>query len=129
MVTVHSTRRRVRPFGPTTQPDTGGLDGASAQELLADLGFLLVPGPPLDAGAASLRVALRPHPTRTHFDPERIEYWTLVDGRAEPIELSWPMDLAAPAKPAPVPAVKPADAPPAPKPAEAKPAAPAPKAN
>ena len=57
---------------------------------------MLVPGPPFDSGAAYLMVALRPHPTKAHFDPERIEYWTLDDGRAQPTELVWPMKLAGP---------------------------------
>ena len=62
-----------------------------AHILLANLGFLLVPGPPLDHGAAYLLVALRPHPTRTHFDPERIEYWGRNSGKPARMELAWPL--------------------------------------
>jgi hypothetical protein len=41
-------------------------------------------------------IALRPHPTKAHFDAERIEYWTLDDSRAEPTELVWPMSVTSP---------------------------------
>jgi hypothetical protein len=63
----------------------------AAPEFLAELGYLLVPGAPFDHGAAYLLVAIRPRPTREHFDPERIEYWSMAGVRAVPAELSWPM--------------------------------------
>lgn len=51
------------------------LDPSVGLELLDELGFLLVPGPPLARGTAYLFVALRRAPTLLHFDPERIDYW------------------------------------------------------
>jgi hypothetical protein len=45
------------------------------RELLDELGFLHVPGPPLTASRAYLFVALRRTPTLRHFDPERVDYW------------------------------------------------------
>jgi hypothetical protein len=63
----------------------------AAHRLLSDLCFLLVPGAPFDRGPSYLLVALRPRPTRSHFDPERIEFWQLEAGRAEAVELEWPM--------------------------------------
>ena len=67
------------------------IDSSGVHVLLANLGFLLVPGPPLDHGAAYLLVAIRPKPTLDHFDPECIEYWAVADGRTEPAEVVWPM--------------------------------------
>jgi hypothetical protein len=52
-----------------------------ASELLSELGFLHVPGPPLSASRAYLLVAIRRQPTLRHFDPERIDYWQTIDGR------------------------------------------------
>jgi hypothetical protein len=66
------------------------LTAGTAQSLLADIGFLLVPGL-LDHGSSYLLVALRPRPTRRHFDPERITYWALDGGQPERHELAWPM--------------------------------------
>lgn len=57
------------------------LDPLVGADLLADLGFLHVPGPPVDVPPAYLFVALRPRPTMRHFDPERIDYWSLANGR------------------------------------------------
>jgi hypothetical protein len=96
-MSLRTMTQRGGTVGPTAHYPVGAnLDGDAAQALLVDLGFLLVPGPPLDRGAAYLMVALRPHPTKAHFDPERIEYWTLDEGRAQPTELTWPMSVAGP---------------------------------
>jgi len=76
---------------PAAQPGVQTLDPSSAQVLLTNLGFLLVPGAPLDHGAAYLLVALRAKPTLAHFDPERIDYWALDNGHAAPEELTWPL--------------------------------------
>jgi hypothetical protein len=47
-----------------------------------DLGFELVHGDRPDRPAgANLIVALREEPTRHHFDPERMEYWSSEHGR------------------------------------------------
>jgi hypothetical protein len=54
---------------------SGSIDITAASELLRDVGFLLVPGPPLARGPAYLLVCLRAAPTLEHFDPERIDYW------------------------------------------------------
>ena len=57
------------------------LDPEIGSRLLADLGFLHVPGRPIDPGRSYLMVALREKPTLRHFDPERVDYWSSVDGR------------------------------------------------
>lgn len=57
------------------------------RELLDDLGFLLVPGPPLQVGRAYLFVAIRPQPTLRHFDPERIDYWVTPAGHGVPASI------------------------------------------
>lgn len=59
------------------------------RELLDDLGFLLVPGPPLAVGRSYLFAAVRPRPTLRHFDPERIDYWVTPGGRGEPASIEW----------------------------------------
>jgi len=68
------------------------LDVQRVKVLLTNLGFLLVPGPPLDHGAAYLLVALRPRPTLAHFDPERIKFWGYAADKCVPLELSWPIE-------------------------------------
>lgn len=50
-------------------------------QLLADLGFLLIPADPNVPSLAYLFVALRGRPTLAHFDPEAIEYWTRLGQR------------------------------------------------
>jgi hypothetical protein len=89
-----ATSRLGRAAGPAPAarpPYAQSIQSGHAQTLLTDLGFLLVPGPPLDRGAAYLLVALRPRPSETHFDPERIEYWATDQGRADLTRLEWPM--------------------------------------
>jgi hypothetical protein len=56
------------------------LTPAIGRQLLDELGFLHVPGPPLTASRAYLFVAIRRKPTLRHFDPERIDYWAEQDG-------------------------------------------------
>ncbi len=63
------------------------LGPAAGGELLEQLGFLLVPGPPVAVGPAYLFIALRRRPTLIHFDPERVDYWEAVDGRGLPATL------------------------------------------
>jgi len=60
---------------------------ASAPELIDQLGFLHVPGRPATAGDAYLILAIRAQPTLAHFDPERIDYWQVVEGRGVPVEI------------------------------------------
>lgn len=60
---------------------TSVLDPAIGSELLAQLGFLHVPGRPADEGQAYLFAALRSRPTLHHFDPERVDFWLNVEGR------------------------------------------------
>lgn len=67
------------------------LDEEEAHALLAYVGFLLVPGPPLDPGTAYLLVSLRPRPTREHYDPERIDYWAPGERDYVPTAIEWPM--------------------------------------
>jgi hypothetical protein len=69
----------------------GSLAITDAPELLSNIGYLLVHGSPLDHGPAYLLVAVRPRPTRAHFDPERIEYWSMGPGRSHPATLEWPI--------------------------------------
>jgi len=66
-----------------------GLGPQVGRELLDDLGFLHVPGPPLSAGPAYLFVALRRTPTLRHFDPERIDYWVTTGGHGTPASIEW----------------------------------------
>jgi hypothetical protein len=54
------------------------------RQLLDELGFLHVPGPPLTASRSYLFVALRRRPTLRHFDPERIDHWMATDGAGTP---------------------------------------------
>jgi len=63
------------------------LDPQIGAQLLAQLGFLLVPGPPAEHGSAYLFVALRRQPTLRHFDPQRVDYWLSVDGRGSRVSL------------------------------------------
>jgi hypothetical protein len=67
-------------------------------QLLDQLGFLHVPGPPLSASRAYLFVALRRRPTLDHFDPERIDYWQTLDGRGAAASLEWSSRAAADAE-------------------------------
>ena len=57
------------------------IDPASAAPRLATLGFLASGSGSDLASPGYLLVALREEPTRTHFDPEHIEYWTSQAGR------------------------------------------------
>ena len=86
-----SRRTRAADIKPAARSGVSTIDTKSAHVLLANLGFLLVPGPPLDHGAAYLLVALRPKPTLIHFDPERIEYWGFERGHAVQTEIVWPL--------------------------------------
>ncbi len=55
---------------------------------LAELGFLVVQSDrPSAPGGSNLLVALRDAPTLLHFDPERVTYWHVVDGRGRIGEL------------------------------------------
>jgi hypothetical protein len=63
--------------------------------LLVSLGFLLVPGPPLDRPPAYLLVALRPRPTLAHFDPERVTFWSRMEGGTDSTSLEWPLSRLA----------------------------------
>ena len=65
---------------------SGWLGRASA--VVAELGFELVTGAQPDRPAsADLVVALRAKPTLAHFDPEQVDYWTIVQGRGRPATL------------------------------------------
>jgi hypothetical protein len=59
------------------------------------LGFLLVPGPPLDRPPAYLLVALRPRPTLAHFDPERVTFWANDSCGTTATSLEWPLSRLA----------------------------------
>src|SRR5687768_17379490 len=74
-----------------------GLAITDAPELLSDIGYLLIHGSPFQRGPAYLLVAIRPRPTRAHFDPERIEYWSAGSEAAEPATLEWPIAPPPPA--------------------------------
>jgi hypothetical protein len=60
-----------------------------ARQLIDELGFLLVPGPPFERGRAYLIVGVRSAPTLEHFDPELIGLWRSVDGRGARTEIEW----------------------------------------
>jgi hypothetical protein len=86
-----SKHGRVAGKQPATRSHSGPLVSSDANELLANLGFLLVPGAPLDHGPSYLLIALRPRPTLAHFDPERIECWAVERGNAANAVLEWPL--------------------------------------
>jgi hypothetical protein len=58
------------------------LDPRTSAQFLTGLGFLLTPDGKGTESPAYLLVALRAEPTRSHFDPERVEYWQPANGRA-----------------------------------------------
>lgn len=60
------------------------MDVTAAARLLAGWGFLAEADLPDRPGPAYLLVALRDHPTLTHFDPELVEYWVSAGGRGAP---------------------------------------------
>jgi hypothetical protein len=66
------------------------IDAAEGRELIDQLGFLHVPGPPLARGKAYLIVGLRRVPTLNHFDPERIDYWVTQERHGTPASIDWP---------------------------------------
>lgn len=70
------------------------IDPIVGRTLLEELGFLLVPGAPLGRGRAYLIVGFRAVPTLDHFDPERIDYWTNVDGHGMAATVDWPTHVA-----------------------------------
>jgi hypothetical protein len=70
-------------------PVRAQLGTAAGGELLAELGFLHVPGPPMDVAPAYLFVALRRRPTLRHYDPERVEYWVTEGGRGHQATVDW----------------------------------------
>lgn len=51
-----------------------------ASRALAQLGFLVRSDLPDQPGPAFLLVALREHPTLSHYDPEAVEFWVSRDG-------------------------------------------------
>jgi hypothetical protein len=75
-------------FAPAAR---AGLAITDAPELLSEVGWLLVHGSPFEHGPAYLLVAIRPRPTRAHFDPERIECWCPGSAAAEQATLEWPI--------------------------------------
>jgi hypothetical protein len=81
---------------PASDDAAGHLIAADAEELLVSLGFLLVPGPPADRGPAYLLVAVRPRPTLSHFDPERIVLWQRESSGACRTTLEWPLVCPSP---------------------------------
>jgi hypothetical protein len=86
-----SKQGRVAGNQPAAPPPSRSLDNGDASQLLTEIGFLLVSGAPIDRGRSYLLVALRPRPTRAHFDPERIAFWEIQDGRAAAADLQWPL--------------------------------------
>ncbi len=65
------------------------IDATAARSLLDEIGFLLVPGPPVTRGHAYLLVAVRAKPTLDHFDPERIDLWQTEDGHGQSASIEW----------------------------------------
>ncbi len=57
------------------------IDPAGAAPMLAAWGFLAHSDLPDIAGPSWLLVAIRPHPTLAHYDPESVEYWVAEAGR------------------------------------------------
>ncbi len=66
-----------------------GISMAEAALHVERLGFIDVHGSAPEApGGANLVVALRERPTLVHFDPERVEHWTVTAGRGRPAEIT-----------------------------------------
>jgi hypothetical protein len=69
--------------------DIGCLPKERAEALIARLGFLVVHDADRASGATDwhLIVALRALPAETHFDPERVGWWTTVAGRGMRVDI------------------------------------------
>ena len=65
------------------------IDTTTARQLIDELGFLLVSGPPFERGRAYLIVGVRSAPTLDHFDPERVELWLNHEGRGARADIEW----------------------------------------
>jgi hypothetical protein len=76
----------------TAELPAEGPDLTAAAALLTQLGFVARSDLPDRPGPAYLAVAIRPHPTLTHFDPEQIEYWVTRGGRGSRVALSGALD-------------------------------------
>jgi hypothetical protein len=70
---------------PTDIPG-GALTPQEAASVMGELGFLVVPGAPGRDSTAYLLVAIRQHPTLTHYDPESVLYWTHEGLHDEPVD-------------------------------------------
>jgi hypothetical protein len=57
------------------------IDPAAAARILEDWGFIAHSDMPDRQGPSYLLIAIRPHPTLTHYDPEVFEYWVNAGGR------------------------------------------------
>jgi hypothetical protein len=64
------------------------IDPATAAGMLQHWGFLAHSDLPDREGPSFLLVAIRPHPTLEHFDPEEVEYWVTDSGRGIPATLT-----------------------------------------
>lgn len=71
------------------RPPRLGISLDEAARHVEHLGFLDVNGTsPQEPDGANLVVALREHPTLTHFDPERVEHWVVSGERGRPAEIT-----------------------------------------
>ncbi len=57
------------------------IDPPEAARILQDWGFIAHADQPDQQGPSFLLVAIRPHPTLAHYDPEVFEYWVNSGGR------------------------------------------------
>jgi hypothetical protein len=64
------------------------IDPATAAGMLQHWGFLAHSDLPDREGPSFLLVAIRPHPTLEHYDPEEVEYWVTDAGRGMPATLT-----------------------------------------
>jgi hypothetical protein len=77
-------------IGRTSRMSTlpASIDPAHAAEMLQHWGFLAHSDLPDREGPSYLLVAVRPHPTLAHYDPEEIEYWVNDRERGVPATLT-----------------------------------------
>ena len=63
------------------------IDPQHAAAMLRDWGFLAHSDLPDAEGPSWLLVAIRPHPTLEHYDPEQVSYWVAEAGHGSPAVL------------------------------------------
>lgn len=89
MTNLARSRRPSRADRSEPASDQSRLTPRCAEPLIRHLGFLAHGDLPDRPGPAYLIVAIRPTPTRSHYDPEQVQYWAAWEGRGSRRRLSW----------------------------------------